>query len=218
MNITAFIRYQFLMRKFRSSRYSSIFKIIRRNACRKIIEIGVYNGNHSLQMIQTASISHPKKDIYFYGFDLFEDLNEEMFKKESSKKPLPIDLIRHKLEETGAHIGLFKGNTKITLPRYIKDIGEADFIFIDGGHSEETIKSDWNNVREIIGDKTIVMFDDYYIDKKSEMTGFGCNALVDNLDRQIYDVDILEPMDIFNKDWGTLKIKMVKVCKKKIGI
>lgn len=214
MNIVAFIRYLFLMCITRPYRYRSLFKTIYQNACGKIVEIGVYNGKHALQMIQTASIYHSKQDIHYFGFDLFEDLNEDLLKKEFSKKPLSCSIIQRKLEKTGANIRLFKGNTKSSLPRFINDIGKADFIFIDGGHSEETINSDWGYVKELMGENTIVIFDDYYIDKQHEMKGVGCNTVVDNLDKEIYDIDILEPMDVFSKDWGSLKIKMVKVKKR----
>jgi len=169
-------------------------------------------------MIQTASISQPKRDIYYFGFDLFEDLNETLLEEESSKRPLSCDMIQRKLERTGANIHLFKGNTKSSLPRHIHDIGKVDFVFVDGGHSEETINSDWSYVKELMGKNTIVIFDDYYIDKGPETEGLGCNAVVNRLDREIYDVDILDPMDVFRKDWGSLRIKMVKVSKREMRI
>ncbi len=213
MNIASYIRYLNLMRRNRNARYRSLFQTIYQNACLKIVEIGVYNGKHALQMIQTASIHHSSRDIQYFGFDLFEDLDEEMLKKEVSKIPLSISAIQQKLERTGANIRLFKGNTKSSLPRYIKDIGKADLVFLDGGHSEETIRSDWNNVKELMGENTIVIFDDYYVDKKPELDEAGCNTVIDDLDTEMYDIDILDPMDVFSKDWGSLKIKMVTVKK-----
>jgi hypothetical protein len=214
MNVREFIRYLFLAHRTKPRRYRSLFRTIRRNACRNIVEIGVYDGRHALQMIQTALISYSKDDVRYCGFDLFEDLDEDLLRQESSKQPLSCGAVRSKLESTGANIRLFKGNTKTSLPRHIDDIGEADFIFVDGGHSEETIESDWSNVKKLMGKDTIVIFDDYYVDRSPEMEGFGCNAIVDGLDSEIYEVEIMEPMDVFRKSWGSLKIKMARIRKR----
>ncbi len=162
-------------------------------------------------MIQTASVHHSLPDIYYFGFDLFEDLSEDLLRKEGSKKPPPYSVVQHKLEKTGANIRLFKGDTKITLPRFISGIGEVDFIFIDGGHSVETIRSDWNHVKELMGKDTVAIFDDYYVNENPEIAGLGCQAIVDHLDQDLFDVNLLEPTDVFTKEWGELKIKMVMV-------
>jgi hypothetical protein len=166
-------------------------------------------------MIQTALVSHNREDVRYYGFDLFEDLDEDMLRQEASKRPLSLSAVQRKLESTGANIRLYKGNTKTSLPRHTGEIGEVDFIFVDGGHSEETIESDWSHVKELMGQDTIVVFDDYYVDKSPEMEGFGCNAVVDGLDREIYEVEIMKPMDVFTKDWGELKIKMARISRRR---
>ena len=73
----------------------------------------------------------------------------------------------------------------------------ADFVFIDGGHSVETITSDWLWVSRIINPGAVVVFDDYY---KPEREGFGCNRIVENITHELLDGDT------FN---GTL-IRLVK--------
>ena len=61
---------------------------------------------------------------------------------------------------------------------------------------------------------TVVIFDDYY-DNEEVIQKYGCNLLIDSLNRNIYDIEILEPQEQFPKDWGILKINMVKVKLKK---
>ena len=51
-----------------------------------------------------------------------------------------------------------------------------DFAFIDGGHSVETIKNDYEWVSENIDKGGMIIIDDYY---DPEVKGFGCNFLVD---------------------------------------
>jgi len=214
MNVLSYIRYKIRVYTMRPKRYRVLFDTIYQNSCKKIVEIGVFNGTHAIQMIQTASVHFSPEHIYYYGFDLFEELTEELLKSEGSKKPLTRDTIQLKLEKTGANICLFKGFTKNTLPQSIDVIGKADFIFIDGGHSIETISEDWKNVAKMMKKGSVAIFDDYYINNDREIEGLGCQTIVDQLDRNIYEVDILEPMDVFDREWGKLKIKMARVKKK----
>ena len=193
------------------ARYKNLTDIVRRHECKRIVEIGVFDGVHSAQMIAAALQYHEPNDVVYFGFDLFEDMSLEMLEKEFSKRPYRMDFIRRSLEFSGAHIFLFKGNTKDTLPAPLDKLRGVDFVFIDGGHSEETIASDWRNVEKIMGADTIVIFDDYYIDPPPKMDGIGCNALIDGLDRARYHVELLEPVDSFQKPWGLLQIQMVKV-------
>lgn len=213
MNKAAYLRYLALIRTTRPRRYRALFETIYQHAARKIVEIGVFNGVHALQMIRTATLHHPPGDIHYFGFDLFEELTPDLLQSEFSKKAPPCAAVQRKLEKTGATIRLFKGDSKLTLPNAVPTIGEVDFAFIDGGHSVETIQSDWKWVQKLMGDQTIVLFDDYYRNTEPEMEGLGCQGLIDGLDRGVYEIAILEPTDVFRKKWGRLRINMVMVSK-----
>jgi predicted O-methyltransferase YrrM len=85
-----------------------------------------------------------------------------------------------------------------------------DFIFIDGGHSFETIQSDWDNVKHRMHDETVVVFDDYWTGPALTDPVYsqgGCQRLIDSLTG--YQVEILEPTDKFKRIWSN----MVKVTK-----
>jgi len=186
-------------------RYNYLFEFIKQNKCKQIMEIGVWNGFHALQMIKAAQEASPFARIKYFGFDLFEDFN--ITKLNGSKIPSSLAIIENKLKKTGAEINLYKGYTQDTLwafPYIYTD--RMDFIFIDGGHSRKTIMSDWLNIQELMDDKTIVIFDDYW-----NRTGAGCKTLIDNLNRDYWDVEILPVVDKFKKDWGVLEIRFVKI-------
>jgi len=186
-------------------RYNYLFEFIKQNKCKQIMEIGVWNGFHALQMIKAAQEASPFARIKYFGFDLFEDFN--ITKLNGSKIPSSLPVIRNKLKKTGAHINLYKGYTQNTLPRFCCfDRSLIDFIFIDGGHSRETIANDWQYVQRIMNNKTIVIFDDYW-----NRTDAGCKTLIDNLNRDYWDVEILPVVDKFKKDWGVLEIRFVKI-------
>jgi hypothetical protein len=192
-----------------AKRYDRLFEIIDRYKCHRIMEIGTYDGEHAKQMIETAKKHFPANEVEYYGFDLFELLDEHKLKEELSKKPPPYHIVKRKLEETGAKIFLFKGDTREVLPRVVNTLPTMDFIFIDGGHSLKTIESDWRYAQAVMGPNTIVVFDDYW-----NRFDAGCKALIDALDRANFDVEILPPKDRFLKEDGFLEINLAKVTRK----
>lgn len=211
MNLINRLRFLFLTRFNRPRRYRVLFEMIYQHRYHRLVEIGVLHGVHARQMIQTATLHHSPNAIHYFGFDLFEDLSEALLQSELSKKASPYTRVQQRLEKTGAHIQLFKGNTKETLPQALPIIGQADFVFIDGGHSLDTIQSDWSYVKELMNSQTHVIFDDYYVDTTPALEGLGCQTLIDQLDRQQYEVHVFDQTDVFRKEWGVLKIKMAVV-------
>jgi len=190
-------------------RYKYLFEIIRANKSRKIMEIGTWNGVHALEMIEEAKKHSSPKEIEYYGFDLFELLDDKTTLKEFAKVPPSLEIVREKLERTNAKIHLYKGYTKDTFPRVINELPKMDFVFIDGGHSIETIKNDWEYVQRVIDEKTIVIFDDYW--NKDDA---GCKKVIEDIDKEKFEVTILPIQDKFKKEWGILKINFVKVKKR----
>jgi phosphatidylinositol alpha-1,6-mannosyltransferase len=194
-------------------RYKYLFRIIENNRCKRIMEIGTWNGTHALQMIESAKKNFPANEIEYYGFDLFESLDDKMLLEEFSKLPPPFETVRDKLERTNARVHLYKGNTKEVLPRVINELTEMDFVFIDGGHSIETIENDWKYVQKVMGEKTIVIFDDYW-----NRNDAGCKKVIESIDKTKFDVKILPIQDRFRQEWGMLKINFVKVSRRRVNI
>ena len=77
------IWFKYLFSKY--SRYRYIFLEIIKLKPKTILEVGVYKGQRSREMLDLASKLNNK--ISYYGFDLFEDINKGKIKKELSKKP-----------------------------------------------------------------------------------------------------------------------------------
>jgi len=214
INFKEYIHYLNRNRTLVRKRYISLYRTIFRNKSRRILEVGTYNGENALQMIQTAAIHFPVGEIEYFGFDLFELLTDEKLKAEASLRPPCISEVRQKLENTRARITLYQGDTKDILPKIKNKLGQMDFIFIDGGHSVETISSDWNCIKDLLTKKTVVVFDDYYTNASPELNGVGCQNIINNLSRDLYETELLKPMDIFIREWGKLEINFAKVTKK----
>lgn len=157
-------------------------------------------------MIECAQRMRLGSVIRYYGFDLFELITPEIKLKEQGKQGTPTEAeVRRLLWPTKAEIQLYKGFSKDTLPKFAENVGIlADFVFIDGGHSIETIQNDWNWVRTFIHGKTVVLFDDYWHDRLD----IGCKFLIDSLfQSEDYLPEILEPIDVFSDK----KISFAKV-------
>lgn len=189
-------------------RVQQLFEQVRNNKAKNILEIGVFGGGTALSMIKIAQTFYKAEDINYYGFDLFEDLTEEQYKMEISRRPPTEDEVKTKLLKTGANINIYKGNTLQSLPATWESLPKMDVIYIDGGHSVETIDNDWKYTSKLMGPNTVVIFDDYW---PNRIDG-GCKPLIDSLNRDIYKVEILPVVDRFtNPDFGKLEIQYAKV-------
>jgi len=215
INFKKYIQYLNRNKSLKAKRYINLYRTIFKNKCKRILEIGTHNGVNAWEMIRTASIHYPIREVEYFGFDLFELLTNKTLKDESSIKPsLSFSEVQSRLKKTGAKVTLFQGDTKDTLPKAKDKLGKMDFIFIDGGHSIKTISSDWSCVKNLLSERTIVIFDDYYTNPSPEVTGIGCQNIIHTLNKNLYDIQILSPMDTFPREWGKLEINFVKVTSK----
>lgn len=175
------------------NRYAQLIPIIRAVKPKTIVEVGTWNGLRAIMMAQEALKYN--SEVFYYGFDLFEDATEETdarelnVKKHFTKAEVTKALKQFQRDNPGFGFKLYKGDTRKTLRDWID--ADVDFAFIDGGHSVETIQSDYE---ELKGSKCIV-FDDYYVadeDGKCQDTErFGCNKLLSTLP----EVQILSAAD-----------------------
>lgn len=135
-------------------------------------------------MIQCAQKYGP---VSYIGFDLFEDATPETNKQElNGKKTASMESVFSFIREScpGAAVDLVKGNTRQTLYPIT-----ADFTFIDGGHSVETIRNDYDKLKS----SRVIVFDDYYLpDSSGEMPdieSYGCNLVVDGKPHVVLESD-----------------------------
>ncbi len=164
-----------------TKRYSNILLLILFYRPKSIIEIGVYRGVRSKQMIQAARIFN--KNIEYFGFDLFEMIDSNIQKKELSKIPNSEKDTLKNLSKY-AKVKLFKGYTTKTLDKLKNK--KVDLIFIDGGHKLSTIKNDWTKSKKFQKKNTIIIFDDYYLHDKKIIKHFGCNLVINKISEKKY--------------------------------
>ncbi len=98
------------------------------------------------KFLKNQKFSNPLKNIY-YNFILKENLNS-------------LESNENFLKKYKENISLIAGDTNKVLKKI--DLTKIDFVFLDGGHSYETVKSDLDILfKEMKGKNRIILCDDY---------------------------------------------------------
>ena len=163
------------------TRYDKLIDLISIYEPRSIVEIGTWNGGNAIRMLQAAKQFHESPQ--YVGYDLFEEATAQTDAEEFNVKQHYFrDAVEAKIKKhcPWAEVNLIKGNTRDTLRSVT-----ADFVFIDGGHSLETIAHDYEAVKH----SGVIVFDDYYSPLPSgsmpDINKIGCNLIVANLPHSV---------------------------------
>lgn len=187
----------------KAQRYQNLAREIERVQARRMIEVGTCKGERARMMIAAALAHANPSEVSYFGFDLFDVPPEKEFSGRTP--PWPMEKVADRLHPLGVNLILTKGDSRVTLPT--QNIENVDLAFIDGGHSDETVRADFFNVLPLMRCGAPILLDDYW----NYPGGGGCNRLVDTLDRGRFDVSILDPVDEFEKPYGTLRTQMARV-------
>ncbi len=160
-------------------RYDFLVREVHKRKPRIIVEIGVFRAVTSERLIKAAK--HYNASIDYFGFDLFGSATKEILLDEVSTEPITAAEATEKLGPLGANVTLFEGNTTKTLPTFVAMNIKPDFVFIDGGHSPETIKHDWLIIKNLMHENTVVYFDDYVETDSGDDLSWGCKYLISEL-------------------------------------
>jgi hypothetical protein len=207
------------------TRYAQLTQALAELECERIIEVGVWNGRRAEELSAAALSGNP--DVIYHGFDLFEALTAEELEQELSKQPPSRAVVEARLRRFQRRVAvlsalrpwarkrfafaLHQGYTRETLPafRAAHPDFRAQFIFIDGGHSIETIGNDWDNCSRLVDANGVIFMDDFYGNTELAKS-FGCNQLLERLESDPrWKVDVLPATDTF-EDIGTIQIARVR--------
>jgi len=146
----------------------------------RILEVGTWVGQRAFDMYT----ANPNKAMEYVGIDLWEGLTDEISARELNAKPrIPLHVVQTNLNNIGLKCSLFKGFSEEELPKVLSQYGEKSFpfIYIDGGHSVETIRKDLLYCVELISPGGLIVMDDYYTEVLPEFTDrWGCNRVLES--------------------------------------
>lgn len=180
------------------------------------MEIGTHSGLRAAALCRgwlAYPRNHGHRKFRYTGFDLFDAADPATHGHEMLKStPAPtLGEAMTVLDKAGAIVALHGGNTRETLPRFVaerKGRYVPDVVFVDGGHSLETIESDWKNVAELLGPKSVVVFDDYF-DGDTEL---GCKVLIDRLIAEdVYAAELGAVLDVIPESGRSIRTATVRL-------
>jgi len=205
--------------KWTETRYRNLLEQIDLHKPRFILEFGTWQGRTAVKMVKQAL--KYRDDVHYFGIDLFEFLTVEQANWENMTKRFATrkETYEYLQKEIPGRHSIFTGYSHVVFPTMKENeikkyhfTNTVDFIFIDGGHSLETITRDWMCAESVMGKNSVVIFDDYY----EEIDDIGCRGFIDfALDRELFNVQLLDPVDHFKTSDGRPQpTRMVKVTRK----
>ena len=166
---------------------------------KNFIEVGVFQGVTSRNVCEKLYEIN-KENFLFHGIDIFEDTNINIDNKEMTikhnkisnpfkhlvfniilkKNLFSIDSIYSFLKKFKNNVQLYKGFSETQLPKI--DMSKIDMVFLDGGHSYETVRSDLSLILKGIKKDKIIICDDY------DQVDYGVKKAVDELLNQVTEI------------------------------
>ena len=187
-------KYYFRKSSFKKDKVSAqiLLNEIEINKPKNFLEVGVFQGVTSRNVCEKL-FQINKSNFTFHGIDLFDETDDIIDNKEMTIKhnklsnPLKhfiFNIILKKnlysmksiyslLKKFRNNVYLYKGFSDSELLKI--DMSKIDFIFLDGGHSYETVKKDLELILNGIKKNKVVICDDY--DQKD----YGVKRAVDEL-------------------------------------
>ena len=165
------------------------------------LEVGVFHGVTARNVCELLHKIH-KNDFKYIGLDLFgengENLNETIpntkfsnpfksfyFKYIKKIDPYSIEAVNDLLKKFKDNVHLIKGNSNELLKKI--DVSKVDYVFLDGGHSYDTVINDLINCKVVVENNGVILCDDYDLSYAP-----GVKKAIDEfVDREQYDIKIL---------------------------
>lgn len=140
---------------------TSFYKIFDHYKPNTICEIGTHDAKSAVQFVDYCLKYNP--NLLYVGYDIFEEVKtDEAFhireingKGAGHYNTAKNNLLHRKNKKNNFKFRLFRGYTQDTLTESV-----YDFVYIDGGHSYETVKHDYEKLKE----SKVIVFDDYQTD------------------------------------------------------
>jgi len=169
-----------------------LMKLISEAKPNNFLEIGVLEGVTSRNICELLNKIHDG-NFNFTGIDLFgedENLNNQKEYTPISKKisnplkwiyfnlilrmtPNSKECVEHLLKKFKKSINLYRGYSKNVLAQI--DLKNIDFVFLDGGHSYQTVREDLKILTSNLKKNSIIICDDYNI------SHYGVKKAVDEI-------------------------------------
>ncbi len=147
---------------------------------KNVLEIGVFCGVTSRNICELLKTNFGS-DFRYYGLDLFgstktssvDEIEPKFLENQKFSNPLKTIYynfikkenlnskisVENFLKEFSQNIELIEGDTRVTLEKV--PLSEIDFVFLDGGHSYDTVLSDLQKLYDNMKNNSKIVCDDF---------------------------------------------------------
>ena len=147
---------------------------------KNVLEIGVFCGVTSRNICELLKTNFGS-DFRYYGLDLFgstktssvDEIEPKFLENQKFSNPLKTIYynfikkenlnskisVQNFLKKFSQNIELIKGDTRVTLEKI--PLSEIDFVFLDGGHSYDTVLSDLQKLYDNMKNNSRIVCDDF---------------------------------------------------------
>ena len=147
---------------------------------KNVLEIGVFCGVTSRNICELLKTNFGS-DFRYYGLDLFgstktssvDEIEPKFLENQKFSNPLKTIYynfikkenlnskisVQNFLKKFSQNIELIEGDTRVTLEKV--PLSEIDFVFLDGGHSYDTVLSDLQKLYDNIKNNSKIVCDDF---------------------------------------------------------
>lgn len=153
LSSTSRLRIAYLSYFSKPARDRLIYRTIRGQKVRKILELGIGIGQRAVRMIQVAGHSQPLREMEFIGMDRFED-------RSSADGPgVTLKLAHRLLHATGARVRLVPGDPFSGLSQVANEIGQVDLIVISRRLDPQHLARAWFYVPRLLHEHSHVFLE-----------------------------------------------------------
>ena len=147
---------------------------------KNVLEIGVFCGVTSRNICELLKTNFGS-DFRYYGLDLFgstktssvDEIEPKFLENQKFSNPLKTIYynfikkenlnskisVQNFLKKFSQNIELIEGDTRVTLEKV--PLSEIDFVFLDGGHSYDTVSSDLQKLYDNMKNNSKIVCDDF---------------------------------------------------------
>ena len=126
-----------------------IFKVIRKNKFRSIVEVGMGDGTRVEKMIRVARKFAISPSLRYTGVDSFD--------ARATGDPLPLIKMHRKLNFQDVKTQLVPGNLASAIARIANSHVRTDLIVISSGYSESDLESSWFYMPRMLHSSSLVL-------------------------------------------------------------
>ncbi len=141
-----------------------VYRAIRRHDARKIVELGIGDGNRAIRMIDIARRTSKPSDVHYVGIDLFEG------RPVSSGPGISLKAAHQLLRGTGARVQLVPGNPFDSLVRSANSLGKIDLLIVPAELDSPSFARVWFFVPRMLHERSLVFVERVLDDGQTALT------------------------------------------------